>query len=197
MTGLEKYCVVTMGLEEVVKDILDATRADSEKIAKEGNEKASEIIRKAEAEILVKEQHATEDLERVKDSEERKEMSDAALVSKKKMQNVKKELIERAYLGLKEKTANISERERTKILKGLFAKCEKEVSDIGRVYVNAKDATIVKILTKGNVSVIQEDILGGIIAESRDGKFRVDYSFDRFVELIAETRTKELSGILF
>ena len=186
-----------MGLEEVVKDILDAARADSEKIVKERNEKVAEIIKKAEAEILVKEQRARDDLDRVKESEERKEMSDAALMSKKALQNVKKELIESAYGGLKSEVARLPERERAKMLKTLFEKCGQEISDIGRVYVNEKDATFVKILTKGNVSVVPENILGGIIAESKDGKFRVDYSFDRFIEIVKETRTKELSNTLF
>ncbi|MBU4246237.1 MAG: V-type ATP synthase subunit E family protein [Nanoarchaeota archaeon] len=187
-----------MGLEEVVKDILDAAKVDSAKIAKERNEKIAEIIKKAEAEVLIKEQRAREDLQRVKDSEERKELSDAALMSKKALQNVKKELIESAYTGLKGKSADIPERERAKILKTLFAKCAKEVSDIGKVYVARKDVRLANdVVRPAKISVLTENIIGGIIAESRDGKFRVDYSFDRFIELIKETRTKELSNILF
>jgi len=186
-----------MGLEEVVKDILDKAKADSAVIAKAGNEKAAEILKKAETELLVKEQRARDDLERVKESEERKELSDAALAAKKKLQNVKKELIESAYAGLSEEAANFSERERTKMLKTLFEKCAAEISDIGKIYVNKKDVTFAKILAKGNISVVPENILGGIVAESRDGKFRVDYSFDRFIEMVKETRTKELSNALF
>ncbi len=187
-----------MGLEEVVDDILDRAKADSALVAKAGNGKAAEIIKKAETEILVKEQRARDDLQRVKESEERKEMSDAALAAKKKLQNVKKELIESAYAGLSEKVADIPERERAKMLKTLFSKCALEISDIGKVYVNKKDVKLAGGLVKSaKISVLAENIIGGIIAESRDGKFRVDYSFGRFIETVKETRTKELSNALF
>lgn len=187
-----------MGLEEVVKDILDKAKADSLVVAKAGNEKAAEIIKKAETEILIKEQRARDDLQRVKESEERKELSDAALAAKKKFQNVKKELIESAYSGLMEKAADIPERERAKMLKTLFAKCAREISGIGKVYVNKKDVKLVgEIVRSAKISVLSENIIGGIIAESSDGKFRVDCSFDRFIELVKETRTKELSNTLF
>lgn len=187
-----------MGLEEVVKDILDKAKADSLAVAKAGNEKAAEIMKKAETEVLIKEQRAQEDLKRVKDSEERKEMSDAALAAKKKLQNVKKELIESAYIGLNEKVADIPERERARMLKTLFAKCAREVSGIGKIYVNKKDVKIANdIVRSAKISVLSENIIGGIIAESSDGKFRVDCSFDRFIELVKETRAKELSNALF
>lgn len=187
-----------MGLEEVVKDILDRAKADSVAVVRAGNEKASEIIKKAEAEVLIKEQQSEEDIVRIKDAAERKEMADAALMSKKSLQNVKKQLMERAYEGLKECVSGMPGKNREKMLKILVGKCMSEMENIGTVYVNKNDVKAIGALLKSKkISVRPENIAGGVIAESADGKFRADYSFDRFIELIKETRTKELSNILF
>ena len=187
-----------MGLEEVVKDILAQAKADALSIVKAGNEKAAEMLKKAEAEALIKERRAQEDLERVEESEERKEMSDAALAAKKKMQNVKKELIERAYAGLGEKVSALPGKAREKMLEALLDRCMSEIDNIGTIYVSKKDAKFAGSLVKSKgISVLSGNMIGGIIAESADGKFRADNSFDRSVELIKETRIKELSNILF
>ncbi|VVB60885.1 V-type ATP synthase subunit E [uncultured archaeon] len=187
-----------MGLQEVVHDILESAKSESAAILKAGNEKAKEIIKKAEAEVLIKRSSAEEDLARVKDADERKEMADAALQSKKELQNVKKELIEEAYSGLAEKISEMSEKDRANMLKILLEKAMAEIPDVGTIYVNKKDVKLAGTLVKSkSISIRPENIIGGIIAESSDGKLRTDYSFDRFIEMIKETRTKELSNILF
>lgn len=187
-----------MGLEEVIHDILDKAKSESAAALRQANEKADEIIKKANADILIKEQKAGEDLQRVKDSSERKEMAEAALLSKKEFQNVKKELIEQAYSGLNEKISEMPDKIREYFLKALIERGLSEISDAGRIYVNKQDIKIAgAIIKSGKVSMLAADILGGAIVESSDTKFCVDYSFERLVERIRETRTKELSEILF
>ncbi len=187
-----------MGLEDVVQDILGKAKSDSAAAVRAGNEKAGEIIKKAEADVLIRELHAGEDIARIKESAERKEVADAALLSKKALQNVKKELIERAYAGLNEMVSGMAWNDRRKMLGMLLKKCMSEIGDIGAVYANKKDMQFVSSLVKSRkISVRQENIIGGVIAESADRKFRSDNSFDRFIERIRETRAKELSKILF
>ncbi len=187
-----------MGLEEVIHDILDRAKSESAAALRQANEKAEEIIKKADAEVLIKEQKAKEDMQRVKDSSERKEMAEAALLSKKNFQNVKKELIEQSYLSLKEKIFEMPDKSRERFLGILLKAGMSEIADVGTIYVNKRDIKIAEAYVKsGKVSMRSADILGGAIVESSDTKFRVDYSFDRLIERVRETRTKELSEILF
>ncbi len=187
-----------MGLEDVVHDILESAKSESAAILRSADDKAKEIIKRGEAEVLIKRQQSEEDIARIKDAAERKEMADAALQSKKELQNVKKELIEEAYSALAEKVSQLSEKDRANMLKILLQKCMSEIPDIGAIYVNKKDVKLAGTLLKSkDVSILAENIIGGIIAESSDRKLRTDYSFDRLIEMIKETRTKELSNILF
>ena len=187
-----------MGLEEVIVDITKKADSDSEAILKEGKAIAAQILANAEKEIREKKAAAAADLENVKSASEKKELADAELKCKKQMQDVKKELIAAAYGGANAKISAMNEKERAKILEHMFEKSATALDGIGAVYVSRSDLKLAASLFKArNVSVKERNILGGLVAESADGKILMDYSFDSIVDSMKESKIKEVSRILF
>lgn len=187
-----------MGLEEVVAEILGEANSRADAIGKEGKAKAAEILKAAEAELREKKSRAAEDLESVKSAAERKEIADAELSCKKMLQDAKKELIAASYDGLRVKLAAMGEKDRAKILGVLFERSAKQLADVGAVYVSGQDVKIASALLKPKkVAVKEKNILGGLIAESSDGRMLVDYSFDSIIESMKDRAIKDISRILF
>ena len=187
-----------MGLEEVVAEINNKANSDAAVILKEGKAMAAEILGNAEREIREKKSIAAADLESVKSMSEKKELSGAELTCKKQVQDAKKDLILAAYSGAKEKISAMGERERAKILEQLFERSEKQLDGIGAVYVSPGDLKLAASIFKPKkVSVHERNIIGGLVAESRDGKILVDYSFDSIVDSMKESMIKDVSRTLF
>ena len=187
-----------MGLEEVVAEINNKANSDAAAILKEGRAMAAQILGNAEKEAKEKKAAAAADLENVKSASERKELADAELKCKKQIQDTKKELIFAAYGGAKAKISAMGERERAKILEQLFERSEKQLDGIGAVYVSHADMKLAaSIFKQKKVSVHERNILGGRVAESRDGKILVDYSFDSIVGSMKESMIKDVSRTLF
>lgn len=187
-----------MGLEEVVAEINNKANSDAAAILKEGRAMAAQVLGNAEKEIKEKKAAAAADLEIVKSASERKEIADAELKCKKQMQDVKKELIAASYDGAKAKISAMGERERAKILEQLFERSARQLDGIGAVYVSHADMKLAASIFKPKkVSVHERNILGGLVAESKDGKILVDYSFDSIVDSMKESMIKDVSRILF
>ena len=77
------------------------------------------------------------------------------------------------------------------MINSLYRKAGSEI-DIGKVYCNKKDSKMFK-----GVETSSTDIIGGLIAESKDGLIRVDYSFDTMLESIKENEIKGVVDALF
>jgi len=60
------------------------------------------------------------------------------------------------------------------------------------VYCNEKDKESVK-----NYKVKEANILGGVIAESKDGMLRVDYSYDLLLKQLKDELLPQLNKMLF
>ena len=71
---------------------------------------------------------------------------------------------------------------------------EKAKDDIGgeNLYCNKNDA---KFMKDFNAEAI--DIMGGLIAENKDGTVRVDYSFDTMLQNIKENELQSINKVLF
>ena len=90
--------------------------------------------------------------------------------------------------------------EKEKLYQSLLKKAEKEI-DVYAVYVNKSDFDVVKSIAKSILknkeSIKEEEILGGIIAENKDGTIRVDYSFDSLLEEFRQKSLADISEKLF
>jgi V/A-type H+-transporting ATPase subunit E len=109
-----------MGLEVVVKDVLERGHEEANRIKREGTDEADAIIAAAEnkAREILKErrEQAVLQIERRKN----REISSANLEVKRAILNVKKELLDKAYDEALGVLAALSEPERESIIKKLL-----------------------------------------------------------------------------
>ena len=179
-----------MGLEVVVKDVLERGHEEANRIKREGTDEAAGIIAAAEnkAREILKErrEQAVLQIERRKN----REISSANLEVKRAVLNVKKELLDKVYheaLVL----AALPESERESIIKKLL----ESHSDSKRVFSNSSDESIVKQITNleyGGTILCS----GGIVLENEDGTVIHDLTFDTLLTSVRETSLKQLLEIL-
>jgi len=181
-----------MALDAVVEDILATskdkvavinTEADLEaaRILQEARDRAAEIKARKEAEV----EHAIEAVER-------REISSAHLEVKRAELNVHKDQMEQARTKLFDSIKNISKKDNEALIKQLLAPYN--LKDM-KVYSNQKDAAFVSSLAPnygGNL-----DIIGGVVAESKDGALRYDLTYETLAREVFENHMKEVSRILF
>lgn len=185
-----------MGLEEVVADILEKAKSEASAIIKQGKASSEEILKNADKEIAKKEDASKAELEAIKESAERKELSDATRSSKKQLQEIKRELLEDAESLFRKKIDSLSDKNRAQIIEKLGKKAMSEIEKASTIYVSKKDVRLAAGIFKG-IPILEAPILGGVIVESEDRAVRADHSFDMIIAAVREKCVGGVSGIIF
>ena len=184
---------MSMGLEIVVKDILDAAQAEVARLNREADAEASLILEDARqsAKKIVGERlaKAEDDIRKMR----QQEISSANLEVKRTLLNARKELLEEVYAQAEKSIAAFSPEKNEELLKSII---EKNEAGGKRIYSNASSEEIVKKLSSleyaGNI-----DCLGGVVIENEDGTVRLDYTYDVILKSVSEQLLKQTSDILF
>jgi len=180
-----------MGLEVVVKDVLERGQEEANRIKREGANEADAIIaageNKAQAILKDRREQAVLQIERRKN----REISGANLEVKRAILNVKKELLDQVYEEALGALAALSEPERESIINKLL----ESHTDSKRVFSNKNDEAIVRKITTleyGGTILCS----GGIVLENEDGTVIHDLTFDTLLRSVRESSLKQLSEIL-
>ncbi|WP_406656785.1 V-type ATP synthase subunit E [Methanolobus sp. ZRKC2] len=182
-----------MGLETVVKDIMDAAQAEVAQLDSEADAEVSQIIDEAKqsakkimGESLAK---AEDDIKKIR----QQEISSANLEVKRTLLNARKEVLEKVYTQAEESITAFSPEKNKELLKSLIEKYEASGK---KIYSNAGSEEIVKELSSleyaGNI-----ECLGGVIIENEDGTVRLDYTYDVILKSVNEQLLRQTSDILF
>ena len=182
-----------MGLETVVKDIMDAAQADASKLDSEADAEVSLILDEAKqnakrimGERLAK---AEDDIAKIR----QQEISSANLEVKRTLLNARKEVLEKVYVQAVETISGFSPEKNEELLKELISSNEASGT---KIYSNADSEKIVKKISSleyaGNI-----DCLGGIVIENEDGTIRLDHTYDGILKSVNERLLKQTSDILF
>lgn len=182
-----------MGLETVVKDILDVAQNEKSEINAGADAEVSRIIdearqtaKKIMGESLSK---AEDDIKKIR----QQEISSSNLEVKRAILNARKEVLENVYQQVVEKIATLSPSKNEELLKTII---EKQQGNGSRIYSNRDSEDIVKRLSSleyaGNIECI-----GGVVIENEDGTIRLDYTYDLLLRNVNDQSLKQLSGILF
>ena len=182
-----------MGLETVVKDIMDAAQAEVSKMDSEADAEVALILDEAKqnakrimGERLAK---AEDDIKKIR----QQEISSANLEVKRTLLNARKEILEKVYVQAVETISEFSPEKNETLLKELITTYEANGS---KIYSNAASEEIVKKLSSleyaGNI-----DCLGGVVIENEDGTIRLDYTYDVILKSVNERLLKQTSDILF
>ena len=180
-----------MGLEAVKEEIIMNARKQEEALLAEARQKAAEIIKDAEKEIEMFREKSEAETKRLMEIIKKQELASAKLESKKMLLEAKKQLIGQVFAEAQKKIDALDAKKREAYLKKLLEKAKNDI-EVAKVYCNKKDAKLLK-----GVDVEAVDMIGGLIAENKDGTVRVDYSFESMLQSIKESELQSISKILF
>jgi V/A-type H+/Na+-transporting ATPase subunit E len=179
-----------MGLEKVKQEIVGKAQSEASSIIEEAKKEARTILSAAEKRVKEKEQLMKDEADISVISMKKKELASAELEVQKKVLVAKSDLIERVFTEVGKKLGSISGTRRESHIKALLDLAKEEI-EIAVVNCNSKDTTILKKL--GEFEVVENDeISGGLIAETADNRLRVDYSYETLIE---QVRSKVLSDV--
>ncbi len=178
-----------MGLEKVKQDILEKAQREADEILAAAAAEAKAIMKSAEKQAQDYGKALAEDEDKTAELMKRREVASADLELQKQVLTAKNELIESAFWKAGEKLRALNDRKREADVKALMKAASREM-DVAFVQCSGRDAGF---LEGSGLKVVKNDgLLGGIIAESPDGKLRVDYSYD---SLLGQVKAKVLSDV--
>ena len=178
-----------MGLEKVKQEILEKAKKEADLVVDAANAEAKAIMKAAEKKMQDYERVMEDDNGRAAELMKRREVASGELELQKQMLSAKNELIEGVFAQAREKLRSRSEKAREADVKSLLKAALQEMG-VASVQCSDRDARFLegdRLKVAGNGSM-----LGGIIAESEDGKLRVDYSYDT---LLGQVKAKVLSDV--
>ena len=110
--------------------------------------------------------------------------------------NTKKEMVEMVYNEFLDYLKNMKGDERTRIFRKMAESTKSQISKPGVVYARKEDTVLAKKLF-GRLEIRTQEMEGGLMLESSDGKEMVDFRFETLVELLKGRTLKSVSRIMF
>jgi V/A-type H+-transporting ATPase subunit E len=191
-----------MSLDTVVEDIRDEARARREEIIEAAEAEQEEIVAEAEAEAEETRSAAEAEAEREIERERDQRLSSAKLEAKQERLEARRDALDDARERVEERVAGIEGDRRRELTRALIAAAEPEFDEDVPVsiYGRAEDEELLSELLAdydGWSYAGERDCLGGIVAESRASRVRVNNTFDSVVDDVWEDNLREISDILF
>ena len=183
-----------MGLNEVKHEIIQNARKEADAILAGARLEAQAIDRKAQAEISDYRNAVEQDTQKLLAAIERREIAGAEFDLKKALLGKKTEMIGAVLERSKKKMQGMSIRKKEEIIRKLVAKAGKEI-EVKVVYASKADRAIVSAI-KGMI-FREADISGGIIAETADGRMRIDCSYGELFDAVKKDNLQQIALLMF
>jgi V/A-type H+-transporting ATPase subunit E len=191
-----------MALDAVVGEIREKAKKEAEAIRSEGRQESDAILADAKQQADGIKIAAEEDANRQSDFILRQETAAANLAVKREILNAQKGKLDEVHSAVLEAIAALPVDFHMKTVREL---CKRAAGELGQgvIYCNERDKPAVEnalssLKTLSGFSFAgTKNILGGIIAESRDGGMQLDYSYATFLSEVWESGLKDASETLF
>lgn len=169
-----------MGLEELRNAIAEKASGDEKGILAEADAEAERIIADAEAQAKRMVAEAAAEA-RAASADEARKISSANLRARKIVSETQEALVQQAIAGLSKNLAGMRKTHKREYEKafGLLAKQALAEMPGALIRCSASDAAIAKKFGKVGKAI---ECSGGLVAESQDGRVRIDNTFDSLVE---------------
>ncbi|HJH31342.1 MAG TPA: V-type ATP synthase subunit E [Methanosarcinaceae archaeon] len=182
-----------MGLETVVKDIMDVAQAEVSRINANTDDEVSNIMDEARQSArtilgnrLAK---AEDDVKKLR----QQEISSANLEVKRTTLNARKEVLDNVYDKSLNQIVNLPSSKNEELLKAIIDKYQ---GNGAKIYSNKASEKLVTKLSSltyaGNI-----DCIGGVVIENEDATIKLDYTYDVILKTVNEISMKQISDILF
>ncbi len=182
-----------MGLDEVRKQIIEEAEQQTRLLLQDAHTESARIMSEAERGIKQYEKELRANAEKLIVTAERKELAAAEFEGKRMLLDKKKEMINKVIEEAKKELKHLHAEQRKAAVTKLLNMAKQEI-EVKKVYINERDISYIK--EKGIVTK-EREMLGGLIAETSDGKISVDFSFETLLDEIKQTHLQQLSGVLF
>jgi V/A-type H+-transporting ATPase subunit E len=182
-----------MGLESVVKGILEAGRRESEEMVSEGKEEAKRILEEAKKQGTKKINESAEEAENTGKKKKVQDLARAELEVKRLVLEAQKDILDTVYSKALERLSALSSNEA--ILRHILRSHSTDVG-AGRVFSNERDRMAVQSIA-GESFAGTKRMLGGIVIESKDGKSTVDLTYETLMEKTWEESIREVAEVLW
>ncbi len=192
-----------MGMEKIKDAIISKVESEAREITDEATKKAQEEIEKARSQRQARfEEEKGRIVAEVKD-EAARTLAQASIKARQQLSSTRADIIAGIVDGARSELSKLSAEDKH------LLKLIKEASDglggaSGRLYVASKDVDAVKKLLEGNkdladriIEVKETDCLGGVIAEDKEGKLRIDNTYETRLEMLLPRILPEISKKLF
>ncbi len=183
-----------MSLETFVQVVLDKGKSEAGEIMAQARAEAERMLSevRAEGEKAIREAE-----ERAHQAAERKRVQDLAradLETRKIVLAAQKEALDEVYQRALARLGTL--RENARILEKLLKANEAEWKAGGRVFSNARDASLVKVLV-GKAYAGTVDCAGGLVIENADGTRRVDLRYESLLRDVWNDSVREVAEVLW
>lgn len=182
-----------MGLESVVKGILEAGRRESEVVVSDGKKEASGIIAEAKKKGTEEMNSRVQEAEVLGEKRRVQDLARADLEVKRISLEAQKEILDLIYSKALERLRVLPSNDA--VLRRLLSS---DMADVrtGRVYSNERDRMTVQSIV-GESYAGTRPVLGGIVIESTDGKTTVDLTYETMMQKTWEDSVREVAEVLW
>jgi len=184
-----------MGLDKVVEEILRRGEERKQEIIRLGEKERDEQVKQAEKRIVDNRQKSEKKTESAIAQMEQQELSSAELESKKASLAAQRQIMD----DLKEEVLNAlgayPADKRKRLYSKLVATAKRQLGEC-YVYSNKTDKAILQLpsdMTNGGTI----ECRGGLVFESKDRSYRLDYRFESLLDEVWNKEMKEIYGKLF
>ncbi|MBI2133319.1 hypothetical protein HYU11_01410 [Candidatus Woesearchaeota archaeon] len=180
-----------MGIEKVRDEVIAKSKKQHAAIISEAEKEAKAIIESAEEKSREKKKKAEEETARELEELKIREMSSAELEVNKMLLETRKRIIEEAFESARQEISKMPQSTRKEHIKSLISKAKNQMEP-GRVLCSEADIKHIE-----GLKTQAAPIIGGIIAENKDGTIRIDYSYESILDQVREKSLKDVAKILF
>ncbi len=179
-----------MGFDQLQKAVIQKAQKDAQNIIDSAQKEADLIKKKIKDDMDVFQKKSDEEINQIIDLMKKREIASSGLDAKKKVLLTKKTLIDNVFFEVKNSlNKKITKNQRKIIIESLVKKADGEI-DVGEIQCTEQDAEFIK-------NPVQKEMLGGIIAKSKDKTTLVDYSFESMIDDIKDKHILQITNILF
>ncbi|MFH1132882.1 MAG: hypothetical protein V1735_00155 [Nanoarchaeota archaeon] len=180
-----------MGLQELKDEIVQEAKEKAKVVETEALEEAKLDELKAKEEAQAIRRKADEELAMEKQELMRRELAAARFSQKRQLQEAKSRLLGSCFAEASAQLSRMPDRQRSEIMRLLIDRAKGNLA-VAKVYCNAKDQKYVEGFPSQAM-----DIMGGLIAEDREGKVRLDFSFETLLQAVRENSSETIGAVLF
>jgi len=190
-----------MGLDAVIAEIKEKGRVESEAINREADAKKVDLLNVAQQKAETVKAAARDEAGKTTTHIISQEEAAGHLVVKRQILNAQKELMDEVYRQALDKIEAMPDSFHKGAISSLLRKAKTEIPK-GTVSCCGRDEKALKdVLNESEFSAFTfgkvVGIDGGVIVESTDGQFQVDFSYHTFMSQVWESGLKDASDILF